>query len=211
MNLLPPPNATGSGYNFVSGTQHSASAPPAPPASRLPADQQRQPGERADVVDEAGRAQRRRCIGTVGSGPAAHDFTANQTKFDYTRILDNRTVLELGRKFYSTELGPPEDDRALAGIQRTTYPALANLPQFASMHNPFNLIPRVQFGTLQSVGGGAEAPNITYDGRWPITGADTALAFMGTLTAYAWCAYVQDGLRPRARAASRRPFSHVCR
>ena len=37
-----------------------------------------------------------------------YDFTADQLKFDYTRILGSNTVVEAGfGKFYSTELGPP--------------------------------------------------------------------------------------------------------
>jgi hypothetical protein len=112
-----------------------------------------------------------------------YDFTADQTKLEYTRILNSRTVLEVGAgKFYSTELGPPEDDKALAGIQRSTYPALASLPQFAAVHNPLNLIPKVTFGTLQSAQGSDQSPNISYDNRWPITGADTAVAFSANLT-----------------------------
>jgi hypothetical protein len=84
-------------------------------------------------------------------------------------------VLEInGGVFDSTENGPPEDDKALAGIQRSSYPALANLPQFAAIHNPLNLIPRAQFGTLQN--NSQEVPNITMTAggrsrartsRWP--------------------------------------------
>jgi Carboxypeptidase regulatory-like domain len=185
MNLLPMPNATGSGYNFV----YQEASIPHPRRQHLLRLDYRPTSE--DSISAKGQTWWTKQVGHNVAGASArwglvrqrYDFTADQVKFEYTRILGNRTVLELGGgKFYSTELGPPEDDRALAGIQRTSYPALATLPQFAATHNPYNLIPRVQFGTLQSVGGGAEAPNITYDGRWPITGADTALAFMGTLT-----------------------------
>src|SRR4029450_7290671 len=185
MNLLPMPNATGSGYNFV----YQEASIPHPRRQHLLRLDYRPTSE--DSISAKGQTWWTKQVGHNVAGASArwglvrqrYDFTADQVKFEYTRILGSRTVLELGGgQSHTPCLGPPEDVRALAGIQRTSYPPLATLPQFAAMHNPYNLIPRVQFGTLQSVGGGAEAPNITYDGRWPITGADTALAFMGTLT-----------------------------
>lgn len=116
-----------------------------------------------------------------------YDFTSQDGKVDYTRIISPQIVNELAIGIhYTTEKGPPEDDKALAGIQRTSYPALANLPQFAARNNPLNLIPKVQFGTLQNSRnsglGQSDVPNITYDNRWPITGADTAFPISDNLT-----------------------------
>ncbi len=81
-----------------------------------------------------------------------YDFTADQLKFDYTRILGSNTVVEAAfGKFYSTELGPPADERALAGIQRHVLsgarPTCRSSP---ASHNPLNLIPKVTFGPLQT-------------------------------------------------------------
>ena len=185
LNLLPMPNASGSGFNFV----YQEDSIPNPRRNQLLRLDYRPTNN--DSFSAKGQTWFTKQVGHNVAGASArwglvrqrYDFTQDITKFEYTRILNSSTVLEVGGgKFYSTELGPPEDDIALAGIQRSSYPALATLPQFAPVHNPLGLIPRAQFGTLQSVGGGAEAPNITYDGRWPITGADTAHAVNANLT-----------------------------
>ena len=120
-----------------------------------------------------------------------YDFTTDVAKAEYTRIINTSTVLEFtAGLFHSTEDGPPEDDRALAGIQRATFPAFRNLPQFAALHNPLGLIPKARWGALQSssgtgdCGGGAinQCSDIFYDNRWPITGADDASALSVNLT-----------------------------
>jgi hypothetical protein len=116
-----------------------------------------------------------------------YDFTSDDGKVDYTKVLSPNLVNELGIGIhYTTEYGPPEDDKALAGIQRTSFPALASLPQLAPINNPLRLIPKVTFGTLQSSRnsglGQSDTPNIAYDGRWPITGADTSMPITDNLT-----------------------------
>ena len=183
LNLLPLPNASGSGFNYL--TQEPSI--PHPRRQHLTRVDYRPTSN--DSFSVKYQTWYTKSVGWEVAGRSSpwglvrqrYDFTADQGKIDYTRIIDSRTVLEFSTGiFYSTEDGPPEDDRALAGIQRSTYPALANLPQFASLHNPLNLIPRVQFGTLQN--NSNEVPNATYDGRWPITGADTALAGSLNLT-----------------------------
>jgi hypothetical protein len=84
--------------------------------------------------------------------------------------------------FDSHEDGPPEDDQALASIQRASFPALANLPQFAAANNPLGLIPKATWGNFQSSGNADWIPNVTYDNRWPITGHDTAFNINVNLT-----------------------------
>jgi Carboxypeptidase regulatory-like domain len=185
MNLLPMPNATGSGYNYV----YQEPSIPHPRRQHLGRVDYRPTN--IDSLSVKGQTWYTKSSGYNVAGASArwglvrqrYDFTADQLKIDYTRIISNNTVLEVGGgKFYSTELGPPESEEALAGIQRSSYGALASLPQFAAMHNPLNLIPKVTFGTLQSAQGGDQSPNITYDNRWPITGADTAIAISANLT-----------------------------
>jgi Carboxypeptidase regulatory-like domain len=185
MNLLPMPNATGSGYNYV----YQEPSIPHPRRQHLGRIDYRPTNN--DSFSIKGQTWYTKSSGYNVAGASArwglvrqrYDFTADQVKLDYTRIINNSTVLEVGGgKFYSTELGPPESEEELAHIQRSSYPALANLPQFASMHNPLNVIPKVTFGTLQSAQGSDQSPNITYDNRWPITGADTAIAISATLT-----------------------------
>jgi hypothetical protein len=112
-----------------------------------------------------------------------YDFTADQAKIDYTRILGKNTVLEINTGvFDSHEDGPPEDAKALASIQRASFPALASVPQFAAANNPLGLIPKATWGTFQSSGSADWIPNVTYDNRWPITGHDTAFNISANMT-----------------------------
>ena len=80
---------------------------------------------------------------------------------------------------YTTENGPPADETALAGMQRQNR-GLGSLKQIAPMNNPLNIIPKASFGTLQN--NSNQAADITYDGRWPITGADTSFPIRNDLT-----------------------------
>ena len=50
---------------------------------------------------------------------------------------------------------------------------LAGLKQIAPGNNPLGLIPRVSLGTLQN--NSQAVPDIAFDGRWPIDGADTSM------------------------------------
>ena len=50
---------------------------------------------------------------------------------------------------------------------------LSGLRQIAPGNNPLGLIPRVSLGTLQN--NSQAVPDIAFDGRWPITGADTSM------------------------------------
>jgi len=115
-----------------------------------------------------------------------YDFTADQGTINYTRIISPNIINEfLVGVFYSTENGPPVDDAALAGLQRQNR-GLGDLRQFAPRNNPFNLIPRATFGTLPNHSfaetSAANRDHILYDGRWPITGADTAFPISNNLT-----------------------------
>ena len=183
LNLLPMPNASGSGYNFLT-QEDSIPHPRRQHLTRIdyrPSDNDTFSGKYQSWYTKSVGWNVAGASSRFGLVRQRYDFTSDQAKLDYTRILNSRTVLEVSTgAFHSTENGPPEDDKALAGIQRNTYPALASLPQFAKLNNPLNLIPRVQFGTVQS--NSQEVPNITYDGRWPITGNDIAFAIAANLT-----------------------------
>ena len=54
------------------------------------------------------------------------------------------------------------------------------LRQIAPLNNPLNLIPRASFGTLQN--NSQAVPDINYDGRWPITGADSSMPIGDNVT-----------------------------
>jgi hypothetical protein len=177
LNILPLPNTNESGYNYV--TQEPSI--PHPRRQHLFRFDFR-PGDR-DTLSFKGQTWYTKSVGYNVAGASArwglvrqrYDFTADQGKIDYTRVLGPNTVLEANAGvFNSHEDGPPEDAKALASIERSSFPALADLPQFAAQNNPLNLIPRVMWGNFQSSGSNDWIPNVTYDGRWPITGHDTA-------------------------------------
>ena len=183
LNLYPMPNTTGvNGYNYV--TQE--------PSIDWPRRQHMFRGDYRptdkDSIAVKYQTFYTRSVGINVDGASArwglvrqrYDFDVDIGKIDYTRILNTSTILEFSTGFFnSIENGPPEDDVALAGIQRATYPQLARLGQFAGQHNPLGLIPQAVFGNIQSAdraqsndGGTAW---ITYDGRWPIYGNDIAI------------------------------------
>jgi hypothetical protein len=133
-----------------------------------------------------------------------YDFTADQGKVEYTRVITPHLVNEASIGiFYSTEIGPPEDALALASIQKANdrlaalgdcappkaCPAtgsikpgnpMSGLRQIAPGNNPLGLIPKATFGTLQN--NSQAVPDIAYDNRWPIDGADSALPIQDNIT-----------------------------
>ena len=193
LNMLPMPNVNGVGYNYEA-QEPSIDHPRRQHLTRV----DYRPTEK-DSLSFRYSSWYTKSVGWNVAGSSArwglvrqrYDFTSDVGKIEYTRILNPSTILEFtAGLFNSTEAGPPEDDRALAGIQRASYPALANLPQFAALHNPLGLIPKARWGGLQSSSGtgdcGGAAVNqcsdIFYDNRWPIYGADDASAISLNLT-----------------------------
>ena len=54
-----------------------------------------------------------------GATRQRYDFSSDQGKLEYTRIISPRLIVEASAGiFYSTESGPPDDDLALASIQK---------------------------------------------------------------------------------------------
>ncbi|RPI51163.1 MAG: carboxypeptidase regulatory-like domain-containing protein, partial [Acidobacteria bacterium] len=193
LNLMPMPNIDASGYNFV----YQEPSFDHPRQSQLLRMDYRP--TQADSIAVKWQSFYTNSVGHNVAGASSrwglvrqrYDFTHDIGKVDYTRIFGTRTVLEFSTGFFrSTEDGPPEDDRALAGIQRASYPAIAALPQFTSQHNPLGLIPKARFGGVQSSSGGSDCgasvvqpcQDIFYDNRWPITGEDSAFPISLKLT-----------------------------
>jgi hypothetical protein len=184
LNLLPLPNTAGEpGFNFVQQEQ-SIDHPRRQQLVRV----DYRPTDR-DSVSVKYSHWFTKSVGWNVAGASSrwgvvrqrYDFFVNAVKADYTRVINSTTVLEFAGGFSDqVEDGPPEDDTALRGIQRSTYPQIARLGQFAAQHNPLGLIPVVRFGAIPSgsgtsdCGGGQVNPcsDIFYDGRWPITGED---------------------------------------
>ncbi len=185
LNMMPLPNATGSGYNFV---DQEASIPH--PRRQHLIRMDFRPTQN-DTISVKGQTWFTKSVGINVAGASArwglvrqrYDFTADQAKIDYTRVIGSRTVVEVNAGIFdSHEDGPPENAEQLARIQRSSFPALATMPQFAALHNPLNLIPKAQWGNFQSSGSNDWIPNIVYDNRWPITGHDTAGNVAATIT-----------------------------
>ena len=185
LNMLPLPNISASGYNFV--VQEDSI--PHPRRQHLLRVDYR-PSDK-DTFSVKGQTWFTKSVGVNVAGASArwglvrqrYDFTADQAKFDYTRILGPNTVFEANAGvFDSYENGPPENAEQLARIQRASFPALAGLPQFAPGNNPLGLIPKATWGTFQSSGNADWIPNVSYDNRWPITGHDSAIAISMNLT-----------------------------
>jgi hypothetical protein len=184
LGLLPSPNTTGvPGYNYVD-QEPSIDHPRRQQLARV----DYRPTDR-DSISVKYSNWFTKSVGWNVAGASSrwgvvrqrYDFFVNAVKVDYTRVLNSSTVIEFASGFSDqVEDGPPEDDVALRGIQRATYPQIARLGQFASQHNPLGLIPVVRFGAIPSgsgtsdCGGGQVNPcsDIFYDGRWPITGDD---------------------------------------
>ena len=184
LNLFPLPNTTGvNGYNYV--TQE--------PSIDRPRRQHLFRGDYRptdkDSIAVKYQTFYTKSVGINVAGASArwglvrqrYDFYVDIGKIDYTRILNSSTILEFSTGFFnSVEDGPPEDDTALRGIQRATYPQLSRLGQFAGQHNPLGLIPtrgvrqRPERDRTQSNDGGTGVGS-TYDGRWPIYGNDIAI------------------------------------
>lgn len=110
--------------------------------------------------------------GLVG---AHYTFRDRGAVGNYTRILSSSLVNELtfgGR--YSTEDGSVLSED---GLERVTRRATGfTLGQFNPELNPLDIVPRASFGGIES------PANISYDGRFPLTGADTFLNLANTLT-----------------------------
>jgi len=104
-----------------------------------------------------------------------YTFTDKSALANYTRVFTTNVVNEvsIGAR-QSTEAGPPLNDQALDRVTRTG--AGFTFPQFHPEINPLNIIPMATFGGITS------PANITYDGRFPVTGQDTVLNLNEAMT-----------------------------
>ena len=136
LNILPLPNTTGSGYNY----QYQEASIPSPRRSQVLRMDYRPTAK--DTFSVKAQSWFTKSVGLNAAGVPTngrwglyrqrYDFDADQGKIDYLRVLGQNTVLEATfGVFDSFEDGPPENEQELAKLQRATFPALANLPQFA--------------------------------------------------------------------------------
>lgn len=105
-----------------------------------------------------------------------YTFTDNGIVLNWARVLSPRMVNEFtGGVRHSVEKGPPESDAELKNVLRKDR-GLGSLGQFYPGNNPFGIIPQASYG------GVTNAAAISYDGRFPLRGADTAINFSDNLT-----------------------------
>jgi len=208
LNMFPLPNTVGaSGYNY---TTQEASIDHPRRATLLRVDLR--PTVK-DTISIKRQTWFTRSVGwEVAQAPALsrwgvtrqrYDFSSDQGKLEYTHVFSPRLINEMAiGVFYSTESGPPDDDLALASIQKaydraaalgdcapprackangTLKPGpLAGLRQINPAINPLGIIPKALFGTLQN--NSQAVPEINYDNRYPLTGEDTAMPITNNTT-----------------------------
>ncbi len=104
-----------------------------------------------------------------------YTYTDNGVVMTYTRIISPRFINEfMAGVRHGVEKGPPENDAELARVQRG--PRGLTLSQFYGANNPLNIIPQASFGGVPN------SPSISYDGRYPLRGADTVFNFSDNIT-----------------------------
>ncbi|MBY0507954.1 MAG: carboxypeptidase regulatory-like domain-containing protein [Bryobacteraceae bacterium] len=105
-----------------------------------------------------------------------YTFTDNGIVLNWARVVSARMVNEFtGGVRHSVEKGPPESAEELRNVLRKDR-NLSTLGQFYPANNVLGVIPQASYGGVP----GAAA--ITYDGRFPLRGADTAINFSDNVT-----------------------------
>jgi len=105
-----------------------------------------------------------------------YTYTDNGIVLNYAKILSPRLVNEFtGGLRHGVEKGPPESDEELKRVQRPER-GLSTLRQFFPANNALQIIPQASFGGVQN------AAAVTYDGRFPLRGADTVFNFSDNIT-----------------------------
>ncbi|HKX28789.1 MAG TPA: carboxypeptidase regulatory-like domain-containing protein, partial [Blastocatellia bacterium] len=116
--------------------------------------------------------------GTANWGLAGlhYTFTDNGITGNWTHLFSPTIVNESSVSVrHSVEKGPPLSDAELAKLQRSTYGF--TLGQFHQDLNPLGVLPRIS-----ALGGISSPALISYDGRFPLRGADTLISFNDTLS-----------------------------
>ncbi len=104
-----------------------------------------------------------------------YTYTDNGIVLNYTRILNSTLVNEfMSGLRHGVEKGPPESQEQLDRVVRPAR-GLA-LKQFFPEINPLSVIP------LASYGGIPGAASVSFDGRYPLRGADSVFDFTDNIT-----------------------------
>jgi hypothetical protein len=111
----------------------------------------------------------------VGLGRLHYTFTDNGITGNWTRVLSSNMVNEASLSIrHSVEKGPPISEGELNRLRRATHGF--TLGQFNPQLNPLGVLPLATFG------GVTNPPQIAYDGRFPLRGADTLISFNDTFS-----------------------------
>ncbi|HKQ80504.1 MAG TPA: carboxypeptidase regulatory-like domain-containing protein [Blastocatellia bacterium] len=111
----------------------------------------------------------------VGLGKLHYTFTDNGIVGSWTRVFSSNMVNESSLSVrHSVEKGPPLSEEELNTLRRATYGF--TLGQFFPQLNPLGVLPLATFG------GVTNPPQIAYDGRFPLRGADTLISFNDTFS-----------------------------
>jgi outer membrane receptor protein involved in Fe transport len=109
-------------------------------------------------------------VSNWGLAKVHYTWTDNDAVVNYTRVVSPRIVNELNLAArHGVEKGPPVSDADLNRMIRSKVGF--NMGQFYPANNPLNVIPMASFG------GRPGAPSISYDGRFPLRGADTVFDY----------------------------------
>ena len=99
--------------------------------------------------------------------PADYNPASRTLNLSVTHVFSTTLTLEAtGSMMYWSEAAHPSATN-LARVSRSVQNI--NIPQFSPQDNPLNLLPLVTFASMP----GAGAPNISWDGRFPIHGRET--------------------------------------
>jgi hypothetical protein len=111
----------------------------------------------------------------VGLGRLHYTFTDNGITGNWAHVFNPNLVNEASLSVrHSVEKGPPVSEEELNRLRRATYGF--TLGQFNPQLNPLGVLPLVTFG------GVTNPPQIAYDGRFPLRGADTLISFNDTIS-----------------------------
>jgi hypothetical protein len=111
----------------------------------------------------------------VGLGRLHYTFTDNGITGNWTHVFSPQIVNEASLSVrHSVEKGPPLSEEELNRLRRATYGF--TLGQFHPELNPLGVLPLATFG------GVTNPPQIAYDGRFPLRGADTLISFNDTIS-----------------------------
>jgi len=189
MNILPPPNYNGAGYNYLFQERFLNQ----PRQSFTTREDYRLTdkdtlsvtfkrwGASMDGIHVAASASK------WGLAYMIYEFSADQATINWTRVISPHLVNEFFvGGLHDKEASPPVGSNCVKvgcgqynPLKRQNQGALNSLGQFNNKWNPLNFIPQATWGGIPT---SFTAASISFDGREPLTGYDTNLTATDNLT-----------------------------